>query len=236
MEELFGALTGGTDDDSDEEQEGTDPLSSLLAGLASGESGGLADLPGSVEDGGTTGASGGLADLLGALEEGGEPGASGGMADLLGSLAGGGAAGAPGGMEDLLGSVLGGGQSSTGGMGGLLGALGAGGGTSMAGGADAFLAPMVQGIADKLGLPPEIVQSAVSLVLGKLLSGKRGPGDPEGLELAQIMGQDGASVDTEALRASGLVKELSDQTGVDADTAEATLQEVFNLMGDSGAR
>ncbi len=190
-----------------------------------------------------------LADLLGGIlggRSGGSQGA-GGMGDLLEGILGGGGSQGAGGMGDLLEGILGGGGSQgAGGMGGLLEAiLGGGGGL----GSNSFLAPIIEGLAEKLGLPPAIAQMVVSFVLDKLLSGGLGglapsptaPSGGRGLQPAQPQGYDldhlldamgsGQQVDSAYLRSSGMADELAQQTGLDPHVAERSLQEVFDMLG-----
>lgn len=217
MDDLLGAMLGGGAEDEGEDKPGSDALGDLLGGLIGGGSGGEA---------------GGTADLLGSLL-GGAGGESGDAADLLGGLLGG-AGGQAGGASALLGGLLGGSQQG-GGMGGLLGAMLGGGG----GGGP--LASMIDGIANKLGLPPETVQQVVAFVMGKLLSGKmasaggRAPGQAaqESLDLEQMLGQvsRGGEVDADYLASTGLTEELAQQTGLDQEMAERSLQEVLGALG-----
>lgn len=204
-----------------------------------------------------------LQDLLGGILGGGaapqQP--AGGIGDLLEGILGGGTAPqqrstspAGGGMGDLLEAILGGGGSPqqrssapAGGLGGLLETiLGGGGGL----GSNSFLAPIIEGLAEKLGLPPAMAQMVVGFVLNKLLSGGLGggmapsPAEPSGgrgLPPAQPQGYDldhlldamgsGQQVDPAYLRSSGMADELAQQTGLDPRMAERSLQEVFDMLG-----
>jgi hypothetical protein len=168
------------------------------------------------------------------------------LADLLGGLLGGGTPGdaqGAGDMGDMLGTLLGGtgGAQGAGDMGSLLGAF-LGSGDASAGAASP-LAPMVSGLTEKLGLPPEVAQMVVSFVLDKLLSGARGggavpasrsgSGTSAGQDLDDLVAQmsSGKGVDAGFLESTGMTNELSQQTGLDPDTAAASLQEVFDMMG-----
>jgi hypothetical protein len=177
------------------------------------------------------------------------------MGDLLGALMGGatgqqsssGDQGA-GDMAGLLGALMGGatGQQSTGGgqgsggMGNLLGALMGGGGASA--GAGAFLTPLVTSLADKLGLPPEVAQMVVSFAIDKLFAGARGGTmsasrsggdalDSQDLNELLVQMNSGKGVDNDLLESTGMTAELAEQTGLDPDTAAASLQEVFGMLG-----
>jgi hypothetical protein len=167
-----------------------------------------------------------------------------------------GAGSVPAGLDlgSLLQAVLGGGgslggaaqpaASEAGGFGDLLGGIMGGGSSTMA--SDPFLAPIVNGLAEKLGLPPQIVQAVVAFVMGKLLGNRLQPGLAE-LQAAgpsrkarqrattvedirQKMNRR-QRVTKKELRSSGLVTELSKQTGLDRATAEASLQEVLDELG-----
>jgi hypothetical protein len=191
------------------------------------------------------------------------------MAGMLGGTG----TGNTGGLGDLLGGLLGGSQGGASGVNGILGAMLGGGGSAME--SNSFLAPIISGLAEKLGLPPQIAQTVVAFVINKLLSGGLGsggapgvaaagdepagqqgldleqimqqfgsspvagavtdseePAGPEGLDLGQILQQMGSSrgVDASYLRSTGLHEELAQETGLDPDTAEASLQEVFNML------
>jgi hypothetical protein len=144
--------------------------------------------------------------------------------DLLSGLLGGGGPQGAGGMEDILGALMGG-----------------AGGADM--GQNAFLAPIAEGIAEKLGLPPQIAQLIVTFVIGKLLSGQAGGGrvpargaglaSEEGLDLDDLLGRmgSGQGLDSDFLQSSGLADELAEQAGLDPDTATRGLQEAFEMLG-----
>lgn len=134
--------------------------------------------------------------------------------------------------------------SGAGGFGDVLGGIMGGGSSTMA--SDSFLAPIVDGLAAKLGLPPEIVQAVVAFVMGKLLDNRLQPGaaDFRASGLSRAASRQGATLEdlrqkmnrrqkvtkTE-IRKSGLARELSTYTGLDRATAEASLQEVVNQLG-----
>ena len=177
-----------------------------------------------------------MEDLFKALssDEGSQPGdqAQGNpLADLLGGLLGGGTS-SPGAAD--LAQVLGGGSPQQGdSLADISGAmLGGSGGTD----SNALLAPIVDAISNKLGLPPDVAQMIVSFVIGKLLSGQSGPGtaaQPGGLELGDLLNRlgSGQGLDAGYLKSTGMHEELAQQTGLDADTATRGLQEVFNMLG-----
>ena len=105
-----------------------------------------------------------------------------------------------------------------------------------------FLTPLVSSLAEKLGLPGEVAQMVVSFAVDKLFAGAQGRamspsrsgGDAlDSQDLNELLAQmeSGRGVQTDLLESSGMVAELSEQTGLDADTAAASLQEVFGMLG-----
>lgn len=169
-------------------------------------------------------------------QAGGDP-----LADLLGNLMGGGATSGGGDVSELLGGLLGAGSGQgAGDAGDLVGSLMGGAGADV--GATSPLAPMIQGIAEKLGLPPQMAQLIVTFLLGKLLSaaaggGAAGAGGPGlasggGLDLSDLLGRmgSGQGLDADYVQATGLADELSQQTGLDSDTATRGLQEALRIM------
>jgi hypothetical protein len=174
-----------------------------------------------------------LDDLMKSMMEGsgtgsGDQAAGDPLADLLGNLVGGDAASGSGDVSDLLGGLLGAGSDQgAGDAGDLLGSLMGGAGADI--GAGSPLAPMIQGIAEKVGLPPQMAQLIVTFLLGKLLSAGAGGG----LDLNDLLGRmgSGQGLDADYVQATGLAEELSQQTGLDSDTATRGLQEALNLLG-----
>ncbi len=175
-----------------------------------------------------------LADLLGGLLGG---GALSGGGDLAGMLGGG--SSEQGDSMATLASMLGGGapqqeDSMAAISSGMLG----GGGAGM--GSNDLLAPIVNGISEKLGLPPDIVRMVVAFLIGKLLSDESGTGmaaQAEGSDLGGLLNQlgSGRGIDANYLQSTGMPEELAQQTGLDADTAARSLQEVLNaLSGQMG--
>ena len=216
-----------------------------------------------------------MEDLLQSLMQGGEPQSSAEstgsdadpMAQLLQSLLGGGApqgfepqaASAPAQGEMDLGSLL---QGVLGGAGGLAGGAAqtsnadAGGlgdvlGAMMGGGSpttqsNGILDPIVAGLAEKIGLSPQVAQAVVAFVLGKLMD-RRLQGDmvttkvpaqsqsarPQGPSIETVVQKmnSGKRVTKTEIRSAGMARELAAQTGLNRATAEASLQEVLNALG-----
>ena len=152
-------------------------------------------------------------------------------------------------MADLAGMLGGGSPQQTDSMDAISGGMLGGGGAGMGTGSNDLLASIVNGISEKLGLPPELVRMIVAFVIGKLLSGQLGAGadsgatpgqplyadsaQPGGLELGDLLNQlgSGRGVDADYLRSTGMPEELTQQTGLDADTAARSLQEVLQALG-----
>lgn len=124
--------------------------------------------------------------------------------------------GSPGGgsLGEILGGLMGGAQ-----QGGMQGGAPGGG----APGANASLAPIIDAIAEKIGIPPQIATTIVTFALSQLMSG-------QGNQLAQMLGGRG-TVSREYLRDSGLADQLTQQTGMDNETAVKSLQQVFQAFG-----
>ena len=179
-------------------------------------------------------------------QAGGDP-----LSDLLRGILGGmatpqpdgGQAGA-GALPDLLGGILGGGAQGASGLSDILGAILGSGGANL--GSNAFLAPIVNALAEKLGLSPVIAQAVVGFVVSKLLPGllggvtvpapsstKRSRREVEGLDLDHLLEQmgSGQAVEPAYLRSTGMVDELAEQTGLDTDVALQSLQQVFGMFG-----
>jgi hypothetical protein len=163
-----------------------------------------------------------LGGLLGGGMQGGTPSQGAGgdpMSAILGGLLGGGmqggtptqgASGDP--MSAILGGLLGGGmQGGTPGAGSL--------------GNNAFLSPIVDAIAAKTGIPPQIAGAVVSFALTQLIGGQGSSG-----QLAQMLGGRG-NVSQKYLRDSGLANQLAAQTGLDNKTAVKSLQQALQAFG-----
>jgi len=171
-----------------------------------------------------------LADLLGGLLGG---GTSPGGADLAGML-GGGSSEQGDSMAALAGMLGGGGPQQGDSMAAISGDILGGGGSGL--GSNDLLSPIVNGISEKLGLPPDIVRMVVAFLIGKLLSGELGSGlstQAEGSDLSGLLSQlgSGRGIDADYLQSTGMSEELSQQTGLDADTATRSLQEVLQALG-----
>jgi hypothetical protein len=268
MEDLLQAILGGAGAQMPSKgAQGSgqqDPMADILGGIL----GGGAQQSGSTQQGAVD-----MGDILGQIfggaaqqPSGGTQQGAGSIGDILGEIFGGGAQqpsrGAQqgaGGIGDILGGILGGGaqqsggtQQGAGGIGDILGGI-LGGGSSI--NSNTFLGPIVQKLAEQLGLPPAIAQMVVSFILNKVMSGAAGAATPsqrtpsqvlpsqrpsqqvpqaqQGLDLDDLLEQmsAGQTLDTGYLNRTGLTSELSQQTGMDPNTAATTLQEAFKMLG-----
>ncbi len=162
---------------------------------------------------------------------------SGGQVDLgslLGALGGGGSA-QGGGQMDLGGllGALGGGGSAQGGdpLMGLLGGLMGGG----VGGSpfDALAGPL----AEKIGISPQIASMVVMFLANALLSGKAGSrsgavNTNSAADLSDVVKMlNSGQVNSQALRSNQLVQDLSQQTGLDQETAARSIGALAEMLG-----
>ena len=179
--------------------------------------------------------------MSGAGEEAGDEGQNDDpRAGIPGSMLGGsrgGQAGAMGGlMQALLGGGLGAGAQGSG-MESIMGALlGGGDGSVMAN--NPLVEPMAEALVEKLGLSQETAETVAGFALSKLLSGLLGGSATHGgrsarTESNQIMSQlrSGEGIDPGYLSSTGMTQELVDQTGLDPETAERSLQEALEKLG-----
>jgi hypothetical protein len=155
----------------------------------------------------------------------------------LGGLLGG--QGGGGDLEALLGALGGTGSAdsgSAGGLGGLLGGMLGGAGQANPGflGNNAMANPLVDMLADKLGISKQtagmIVSVAIPLVIGMLQKKRSGGSRSVGAaDLNELM-------DQEYLRSSGAVSQLASQSDLDEDAAAHSLQQAMEmLIGQAGA-
>jgi len=207
--------------------QGPDPMSSLI---------------GSLLGGGGGPAGGGQADamtgLLGSLLGGGQPQAGGSspqsdpLAGMLGSLLGGESGGASqtvgggqqpglGGMMSLLEMFTGGGQSGI--------------SQSMAGANPmmGLLQPLVEPLAKKLKISPELAMIAVAFVLQKMLAHHPTSGrDSTQFNIDDMFSQLSAGkLDPNMIKNSGMAEELARVTGMDNAAASKTLNAAFTMVG-----
>jgi hypothetical protein len=154
------------------------------------------------------------------------------LGGLLGALGGGGAGGGQIGLGSLLGALgsggAGGGQLD---LGNLLGALGggAGGGSPF----DALAGPL----AEKLGISPQIASMVIMFLANALLGGKAGSRSggvdtDSAANLNDVVKMlNSGQIDSEALQGNQLVQDLSQQTGLDQQTAARSIGAVVDMLG-----
>lgn len=199
-----------------------------------------------------------MTELIGGLLGGGET-AGGGQADaiagMLGNLLGGsGQASSQAGMGQsnamagMLDSLLGGSPSQMGGqqtgLSGLMSLLemftAAGGQSGLGQPAMAsspltgLLQPLVEPLAKKLKIPPELAMVVISFVLQKLLAHHPTSGrDSTQFDLDDLFNQLSATgkINPNILQNSGMVEELSRLTGLDQATATKSLNTAFTMVG-----
>jgi hypothetical protein len=124
-------------------------------------------------------------------------------------------------------------------IGGLLGGL-LGGGSSSTSSTASSSSPfgsIIDGLAAKLGIPPQIAQVVVTMLLSKMAAGqqaKRMSGGA-GLNLDGVAGASNTSgaVDLSSVNTAGMVDELVQQTGLDAETASRSLTEALTMIGEA---
>ncbi len=105
----------------------------------------------------------------------------------------------------------------------------------------ALVAPLADSLANRFGLPPQIAQAVVLFAVTKLTEAlmNRGNTPAAGGRGQEIVGQQlldrlssGQGVDRQYLVNSGLAQELAQQSGMDEQTAAASLQHVLGGLGD----
>lgn len=251
LDEVLGSMSGGSAASAVPQKGlGSDMLGSLLgSALSGGGSGGGSSSQGSGGDL--------LGSLLGGALGGGTPSGGGTQSsnptgDLLGSLLSGAMGGStpkpssrpkpstgkkprpssakptsqqPAGGSDMIGSLLG----------GLLGTNLSGGASSAANNPieNAFLQPIVDAVAKKTGLSPQIAQIVVVFALSKLMSAATQGSGKKGSSMSDLVSQlsSGGSVSPSFLKDSGLAADLAQQSGLDQATAAKALQQSLSALG-----
>ena len=171
------------------------------------------------------------------------------MADLIGGLLGGTQSQNADPMASLIGGLLGGGQPQTpmqqsspqqsGGLDSMMGLLetvmGGQSGSTANDPIMSMLKPFVGPLARKANISPEIAMVVVSFVAHKLLAHHPTSGrDSNSFDLDNMLQQMGSGkIDSNLLHNSGMVKELSQKTGLDEAAAAKSLQVGFGLVGKS---
>jgi hypothetical protein len=276
MEDLLQAILGGAGaqvpsegaQGSGQENPLTDILGSILGGGAQQQSGGAQQGAGTIGDI--------LGEIFGGAQQqqqpaGGAQQGTGDIGDIIGQIFGGaqqqqqssGGQQGTGDIGDIIGQIFGGAQRQQqpaggtqqggGSIGDILGGI-LGGGANMK--SNTFLGPIVEKLAEQLGLPPAIAQMVVSFILNKMMAGaaagtttpsQRAPSQvlpsqrpslqpaqaEQSVNLDDLLEQvsAGQTLDTSYLNRTGMTNELSLQTGMDANTAAMSLQQAFHLLG-----
>jgi hypothetical protein len=149
-------------------------------------------------------------------------------------------------LTGLIGGLLGSQQQAqsnntqqSGGLGNVMGLLetvmGGQGNTSANDPIMGLLKPFVAPLAKKVNISPEIAMIVVSFAAHKLLAHHPSSGrDSNSFNLDEMLGQmSSGQIDSNLLHNSGMVKEISNKTGLDEATAEKSLQAAFSLVGKS---
>ncbi len=234
LNDIFNALMGGASQGTTQQpagtqpQEGGDLLSGLLGSLMGGQTSGPAMSTDSQATNQPSGdmVSGLLGSLLGGQTSGSEP--MGGNQSTNQPQAGGDL------VSGLLGSLLGGQTGGTGmttgsqaGSNPLMNLVSSGQNPVL----NSLIAPVVEQIAQKLGISPAIAMTVVTFAVHYLLS-NHGNTLARGEDLSDVLQQ---HTDQRFLSSSGISKELANQTGLKPKVAANALSEVFNLLGAPSA-
>lgn len=175
-----------------------------------------------------------FSELMNGFASGGKP-QQGGAMDMVSGMLGasgalGGAGKSTGGLMDLMGAVSGSGASgSTGLLGGLLGGQG---NNPMA----SLLAPVTQGLAAKLGIPPEMASMATGFLINKLFGGQSSASGGGGFDMQGLLGamNNGGKGADDVLAKSGLVKEFAAHAKIDEKQAGSALGGLVGLLSGNG--
>ena len=158
----------------------------------------------------------------GGAQQGADP-----MANIIGSLLGGSQGSAPS-------NTNAGGTDLSGVMGMLESVMAGQGATGTANDPImALLSPFVGPLAKKANISPEIAMVVISFVVHKLLAHHPSSGrDSNSFNLDDMLTQmSSGKVDTSLLQQSGMIKELSQKTGLDESATEQVLQLAFSAVG-----
>ncbi len=161
------------------------------------------------------------------------------LGSLLGGMAAGGGQQGGGQMDlgGLLGGLMGGGGSAQGGdpLAGLLGGLmgGGSGSSGMGGPFDALAGPL----AEKLGISPQIASMVIMFLANALLGGKAGSrsgavDSNAAADLSDVVTMlNSGQADSRALQGNQLVQDLSQETGLDQETAARSIGALADMLG-----
>jgi hypothetical protein len=231
LQDIFNALSSGASQGGNQPQAGNqsqaggDLLSGLLGSLMGGQSGAVA--PSTANQAGNQSQAGGedlsglLGSLLGgqvggtpqggAMQAGNQPQTSGGeLSGLLGSLLGG----------QTSGATAAGGQA---GMNPIMNLVGSGQNPMV----NMLIQPVVDQIAQKLGISPAIAMMVVTFAVHYMLS-NHGNKVAKGEDISGVLEQHSSQ---DYLHSTGISQQLANQTGLKPAVAANALSEVFKLLG-----
>jgi hypothetical protein len=177
-----------------------------------------------------------LGGLLGGAQQGGAAQSGGGsdmLSQAIGGLLGGGqqAGGAAG-----IGQLLGGLQQILGGTPGTGQQLPLGGGNMSMGSGDpimGLLQPVVNQLAAKAGISPQIATVVASIAVHYLLQSHPNTPGASPLNLGSVMQTlaSGGRIDQQTLQSSGMVNDVMQATGMDQPQAVKSLNTTFDVLG-----
>ena len=164
-------------------------------------------------------------------------GGSDALSQVLGGLLGGGQqSGAPEGGAGGIGQLLGGLQQIIGGAPGAGQQLPLGGGNTSMGSNDpimALLQPVVNQLAAKAGISPQIATIIASIAVHYLLQSHPNTPGASPLNLGSVMQTlaSGGRIDQQTLQSSGIVNDVMQATGMDQPQAVRSLTTTFDVLG-----
>lgn len=143
------------------------------------------------------------------------------LGSILGRLLG----GTPSGGGDLIGDILRRLTDSDGGAGA--------GGIEDSPLGNLVIQPLVDKLVQKTGLDPSVARKVVVFALTTLLAAATQRGGQKGLNVNDLVNQlsTQGTVTPSYLESSGLVNQLTQQSGLDQETAAKSLQQVFSDLG-----
>ena len=205
MEDIMKALMQSTSGAPQQSSGGSDALSQALGGMLGG-----AQQSGAAQAGGGDMLSQAIGGLLGGGQQG---GGAGGIAQLLG------------GLQQIIGGAPGAGQQ-----------LPLGGGNTSMGSNDpimALLQPVVNQLAAKAGISPQIATIIASIAVHYLLQSHPNTPGASPLNLGSVMQTlaSGGRIDQQTLQSSGIVNDVMQATGMDQPQAVRSLTTTFDVLG-----
>jgi hypothetical protein len=233
LQDIFNALSSGASQGGNQPQPGNqsqvggDLLSGLLGSLVGGQTG--AASPSSAGQAGNQSQAGGedLSGLLGSLLGG----QSGGTPQGTSMPAGNQPQTGGGELSGLLGSLLGGqtsGSAQSGGQTGgnpILNLISSGQNPMI----NMLIQPVVDQIAQKLGISPAIAMTVVTFAIHYMLA-NHGTKVARGEDVSGVLQQ---HTNQDYLHSTGISQQLASQTGLQPAAAANALSEVFKLLGAS---